>query len=87
MRKMMPQTFLLLTTFQLASCDPGLSAKQRDEVTDLAGDSAPDTSELQDKVDTLESKVEEHEQKISDLESKVSDTETRLEEVEGRLGL
>lgn len=49
---------LLMVTLLSACAEPGLNAKQRDQVIDIAGDSA-DTSELESRIDDLESRIDD----------------------------
>jgi hypothetical protein len=66
----------------LSSCgDPSLSEKQRDEVTDIAGDAAPDISALESRIDELEGELEavKHDaDRVEDIDSRLSDVESVL---------
>jgi hypothetical protein len=62
MPKRLPYEILIFGALTLGSCDgPGLSEKQRDEVSDIAGDGAVDPEEFR----KLESRVEEIESKLN----------------------
>lgn len=75
----------------LGSCGgPSLSDEQKEEVADIAGDAAPDTSALESRIDDLESALEEVKNdadKVDDLDGRLSSVESRIEDVANQVNM
>jgi outer membrane murein-binding lipoprotein Lpp len=79
--KRLTYEILIVASLMIGSCSQGLSDAQKDEITEIAGDSF-DSSELEAKIASLESDQSDLEDRLTQAEAELTQAQSELSELD-----